>query len=167
MGKKEFRKVMVFMYKAFRQEPNEDEFETYYLMLKEYDIDMIKKSAYNICKTSDFFPRVKNIIEGMVEVPEERMVADEILKIAEDSNYATIESIECSHDITRAIVDDIGLNRLGLMSPEDLKNTIHFKYRDISPVWKRCQMENREFLISTTTPTLKRSNRTQSLKELL
>jgi len=167
MDKDEFRKVMVFMYKAFRQEPNEDEFETYYLMLKEYDIDKIKKSAYNLCKTSEFFPRIKNIIEGMVEIPEERLVAEEILKIAEDSNYATIESIKFGHDITRAIVDDIGLNRLGLMSPEDLKNTIHFKYRDISPVWKRCQMENREFLTSSTNPMLKRANQTQSLKNLL
>ena len=29
MDKDEFRKVMSFMYKAFRQEPSEDEFETY------------------------------------------------------------------------------------------------------------------------------------------
>ena len=64
--KDEFRKVMSFMYKAFRQEPSEDEFETYYILLKVYDIAMVKQSVHSLCTTFKYFPRVADIVEAMI-----------------------------------------------------------------------------------------------------
>ena len=170
MDKNEFRKVMLFMYKAFRQEPNEDEFEAYYTLLKVYDIAMVKQSVHSLCTTFKYFPRVADIVEAMVKVPEEREIAEEVLKIAEDSSYKEYKDIEFRHELTEAIIVDLGLGRIGKMSPQDLRDKVHFSYKEIMPSWKDCKMKNRVYQISynrRSKVSSLQSTKPQSLKSLL
>jgi len=150
MDKKEFRKVMAILFTSYRQDIDVAVADAYYLWLKNYPLEDFKSAVYDTVKKFKFFPSISEIIGEMVGSPttEIDVKADIVKQIQDTGIYG---SPEFKHDISQAVVNDVGWSNLCKMSDKELHDTVHFRYLEVADMWRACGLEGRPFLVELNT----------------
>jgi len=150
MDKKEFRKMMAILFTSYRQDIDVAVSDAYYLWIQDYPLEDFKSAVYRAVMRFKFFPSISEIINEMVGEPtaEIDVKADIVKQIQDIGTYGTPKFM---HDISQAVVNDIGWSNLCKMTDKELHDTVHFRYLEVADMWKACGLEGRPFLVEHNT----------------
>ena len=143
MNKKEFKQVMAILFSAYQKAPDKVLSDTYFVLLKNYLIEDLREAVVNHIKVDKWFPSVSQLIDMMfpIECTEVECRTD-IINAASDGKMEKLV-----YDISRQIVRELGWFNCGQMSPSDLGNAIHYRYKDVADHWMACKTQGREFTL--------------------
>ena len=150
MDKREFRESMALLFTTFRQSIDPQVSDAYYVFLKDYTLDEIRRAVVDIVKSQTFFPSVAQIVDAIngEECTELEMKQDIIKAIGDCGTY---KSPEFQYQISHAISKSIGWFAMCNMSEEELGKLLHFRFKDTLSEWKRCKRDGIEFLPPSTS----------------
>lgn len=147
MDRKQFREVMVLLFSSYGKQPDPMVADSYYNFLKHLDLDTFKQAIDNLIRTCQFFPSVSQILDEVVNdgIDESMIRADIIKAIRDCGSYKTPTF---NHDISKAIVNDLGWGNICRMNMEDLNNQIHYRFVPTHKNWLESRKNGVEFLPS-------------------
>jgi len=165
MDEKEFRKVMAIMFKAYRKDLDQEVAKSYYLWLKEYPLEDVKRAIYSAVKVTKYFPSVSELIEMIHGKPVNKIdiKADIIKQIGDTGIYGKPVFI---YEISEEIAKDIGWGNMCRMKESALHDTIHYRYQDAVEKWRDCKVNGTQFLGGHKAKQI-RSGTTKSIGHLL
>jgi len=155
---------MAILFTTYRQDIDASVSDAYYLWLKNHSLEDFKIAVYSIVKKLKYFPSVSEIISAMVGEPTaEITVKADIVKQIQDIGVYGAPKFE--HEISQAVVSDIGWSNLCKMTDKELHDTVHFRYLEVADMWKTCGLEGRAFIVEHKTERIRGGSK--SMKQLV
>jgi hypothetical protein len=129
--RKEFDKLMAMANIQYKQEPNTELNDLYFLLLSEYPFNSVKMAFIQVLKTIEFFPKPGNIVR-LLEVNEETQIDNAFEECKKMVNFCGFhDSVVMANAIAMQVVSDMGGLQIFLEKISQESKDTYFEFKRV------------------------------------